>query len=300
MVNPDSSGLDEDELAEAETAQQYAFNRHAELYRSRRRSLQDALPGLDVQSTPREDDYTERAQCLRAFASNVIEILQQEVSELGDANEQLRFESRVDLLAWVQYILIHDASITKDRASVIHAAFILNVVRYKLNWQEFNPEFLANDGCQRLAQLTNNHPAAVCQWVVDSLGPFCTPEFYVSLRTGHADWVRRDRERADVVRRNIVQATEADLEGMRLDSDSDAACAICFGEFEEHETALSKLPVQNRRCQRHRHWTNQACLVRFARTLHGVDMVAPDPRCPVCRTEFTDPEKPGDAAMLGA
>jgi hypothetical protein len=303
MVDPDSSELSDDELARAEVVDLYTFGRHIELHdlnRTRRTSSPNALPGLDVQPTPRQGDFVVRAQTLQRAASRLLGVAEKEITDLGDPAEKERFEARVELLGWVQFILIHDAGLSTVRASVIQAAFIFKVIGYKSYWQEITPEFCANDACNRLAQLANNHLAVVTQWVFDSLSPFCNAGFYTPLRANHANWVRRDRERVDVVCRNIIRATEADLEGMMLDGDSDVACAICLEDFEDHETALSKLPVQNRRCQGHKHWANQACLVRFARTLHGVNMVAPNPRCPVCRTEFRDPEKSDNTDMLEA
>jgi hypothetical protein len=303
MVDPDNSELSEEELLKAEVIEMYTFGRHAELHElngRRRTSSPDALPSLDVLPTPKQGDFVVRARLLQTVANSLLGVLQEEVSALGDADEQERFEARVELLGWVQYILIHDSGITTSRASVIQSTFILNAIRYKSYWRDLTPGFCTNDACMRLAQLANNHLTAVPQWVFDSLSPFCTTGFYTPLRDNHANWVRRDRKRVDMVCQNIVRATEADLEAMMLDSDSNAACAICLEDFEDHETALSKLPVQNRRCQGHKHWANQACLVRFARTLHGVEMVAPNPRCPVCRTEFTDPEKPDNEDMLGA
>lgn len=300
MVDPDSSGLNEAELTDAQATQQHTFERHAQLQetiRGRPPSSHNALRGLDIQLTPNQADYDARADCLRATAVRFLTLFQREAEDLG-ADELVKFQARESLVNWVIFILSHDSGITLDRALVIVSSFIIRVVRHDADWQEFTPEFCASDACKRLVQITNNHPVVVFLWVDSTLAPFKHADFSASILDRHADWMRRDRRRVDVVYRNIVQATEADLEAIMLDNDSDATCAICLDEFEEHETALSTLPVQNWRCRGHKHWAGQACLVRFARTLHGAGMTAPHPRCPVCRTNFGEAELESDDAIM--
>jgi hypothetical protein len=295
MVDPERSNnpeLIEEELEHAYTIQkQFMAN-----YRKLAKTCSCQLPVLEVLRTTKQW-RDERHKALENDGAELLGRSEWDILQLEDAEEPKRLNARASLAEWVAFLLGVDSGLTLERARVILACFMAKVVAYDEHWRNFNETSSDSDPFKRLAHLANKYPDDVPKWVRGKLSPFQRAGFVESLYNDCTRWERQDRERAAVVCRNIVRADETVLEALR--QSGDGACAICLEPFEEHDTALSRLPVQNWRCHRtgHKHWSGHACLVKSARTLQGASLVAPEPRCPMCRTDFEDP-KPEEAAMV--
>ncbi|KAH6854154.1 hypothetical protein B0I37DRAFT_394807 [Chaetomium sp. MPI-CAGE-AT-0009] len=260
----------------------------------------EALPVLEVWQPPR-DAIADRDWILGRDARLMVSFCEDRHFEEEPEKEEgvipeheknfLRLEARASLLPWATFILMHDSGLTIRRAREILAFFAARVLRYNPEWREFKPQLLAYDACDRLKVLANERPDDVADWAWMTLAPFLSdPDVDKILRLSYVVWQQRDRQRVSAVCRNMVAATKAEFEALR--ESGDTRCPICFEDFDDHVSALSTHPVQNRRCYErgHRHWLNAACLVRFARTLLNADDedAAPGPRCPICLTEFGD------------
>jgi hypothetical protein len=294
ILDPDRSHpeLSGDELQQAHATQK----RFMANYKKLAKVNPGQRPILEVLRTTKEWRH-ERYDALKNDGIQLLARCQWDVAELEDAEEEKRLEARAGLVVWVAFLLALDSGLTLERARVILALFMAKMVAYDPHWRDFDERSSDSDPFKRLAHAANKHPVGVPEWVTETLDAFKSAEFAESLHNYCTRWERQDRERAAVVHRNIVRADEADVAA--LGESGDAACAICLEPFEEHDTALLRLPVQNWRCHRagHKHWCGHHCLVRFARTLQGPSLVAPEPRCPMCRTMFEDP-KPEEEAMV--
>ncbi|KAK4044423.1 hypothetical protein C8A01DRAFT_12212 [Parachaetomium inaequale] len=292
MVEPDDDGVNQGrlDLAIDYDREQRTFRQCAALQKAaadKGPSALEALPVLEMLHRPKEV-VDQRAQILEQDARSLILRCREDVMYLGgDRQEFERHEARASLLPWASFILTHDSGLSTGRAREILALFAARVVRYDPEWQEFEPRIWGYDAGQRLAQLANRYPAGVSVWAAETLELVRdAAAFEDEFNTRYADWEGEDRERVALVHRNLVVASQAQLEELRRSGD--AVCPICLEHFDDHSSAASKRPVQNRRCHQggHAHWCGSACLVRFARTLYG-DAI--EPRCPICRTNFEDP-----------
>jgi hypothetical protein len=289
----DDEGQGQPNLARTYDREQRIFQQCAALQKAATEkgpSAPEALPVLEMLHLPKEA-VDQRARILEQDARALILCCRADIAQLGgDRQEFERHETRASLVPWASFILTHDSGISTRRAREILALFAARVVRYNPEWDEFKPQIWGHDGCQRLARRANKYPGFVSAWANDTLNMFkdaAAADFDEEIsNTRYADWVAEDRERVAVVRRNLVTASQAQLEELR--ASGDAVCPICLQNFDDHPTARSKCPVQNRRCHEggHAHWCGLPCLIRFARTLYGEDI---EPRCPICRTSFEDP-----------
>jgi hypothetical protein len=255
-------------------------------------SAPEALPLLEVQH-PLGNELGERNWVLGRDARLMTENFENHVLEQDYKTEDLeygRHMSRASLLPWAVFILVHDSGLTLRRAREILALFGAKVVRHDPKWRDFKPRLFGYDACERLAAVASQRPGFVYYWVGETLGPLVTDltVFSKKLEMKYRLWQHQDRDRVAQVRNNIVAATDAEFQELR--ESGDARCPICFEDFDDHDSALSKNPVQNQFCYErgNKHWMNAACLVKFARILYNLanQEAAPPPRCPMCRTDF--------------
>lgn len=253
-------------------------------------SAPEALPLLEIQHLL-GDELNERTWVLERDARLMTENFESRILTQDDEDMKYgRHMSRASLVPFAAFILVHDSGLTLRRAREILALFAAKVVRYDHKWRDFRPRLLAYDACERLAAAASQRPGFVYYWVAETLGPLVTDleVFSKKLEMKYRLWQHQDRDRVSRVRNNMVTATDAEFQALR--ERGDTRCPICFEDFDDHVTALSKNPVQNRFCYErgNKHWMNAACLVRFARILYNLanEEATPPPRCPMCRTDF--------------
>ena len=251
-------------------------------------SAPEALPVLEIQH-PLGDAVAERNWVLGRDARLMTGGFENRIPD-EDEEEYGRHMSRASLLPWAVFILVHDSGLTLRRAREILALFAAKVVRYNPLWQDFKPQICGYDACERLAAVASQRPMFVEYWVGETLGPLVTDltVFSKRLEMKYRLWQHQDRDRVACVRNNIITATDAQFQWLR--ETGDTRCPICFEDFDDHVSALSKNPVQNRFCYErgNKHWVGAACLIKFARILYNTadEEAAPPPRCPICRTDF--------------
>ncbi|EAQ92900.1 predicted protein [Chaetomium globosum CBS 148.51] len=261
-------------------------------------SAPEALPVLEIQH-PLGDALVDRGWVLGWDAGVMAElfacrVLDEDDEPLGSA----RHVSRASLLPWAVFILMHDSGLTLRRAREILALFASKVVRHYPDWRDFRPQLLTGyDACERLAAVASLRPLYIPDWVNKTLGPLLNiTDFNTKTRIKYTLWQKQDRGRVNSVWANVVTATDAQFQALR--ESGDTRCPICLEEFDDHDSALPKNPVQNWHCycRGNKHWINMTCLTKFARTLYNLadEDAAPPPRCPICRTTFEDSESESD------
>jgi hypothetical protein len=306
LANPEVNemGLDDAELGSLYELQESLLQCHVEF---RKMILDHGLSVLGkhrmLEVLPTElADRIERTRLLLYDTQNLLGSYRKEIEHLGSDEKarresQARHESRASLMKWVRVILAYDSGLTIERARAILAYFAANVVKYDPDWEKYQPMAMEFGACKRLAYIANSSYTNVPDWVTRTVRDYRGERFTLDLAVRWADWARIDRTRASLIHRTVVRATQAEVDEMK--KNGGAVCGICLESFDDHDNAVSNVPVQNWRCSYmgRSHWCGHACLMKFARTLQGDS--SPGPRCPICRAEFVDPREDEHIICLG-
>jgi hypothetical protein len=210
---------------------------------------------------------------------------------LSDEDRQ-RFRARLKMMKWVRLILANDTGLTLQRARKILIMFTFLFVKHDPRWQTrqanpyIGPNWLPVELIQRLGASVNRHYNDIARWVERTILLEMREAHSVGYRdTWRWRWHWADRKRTRAVLDNVIPATEEELEALR-NGVGETFCAGCGLDFDDHDTVF-KIVVRNKHCPPgSRHWAIESCLVKLGRVLFPPKMVAPPPRCPICRTEF--------------